>query len=590
MQRSRRALQQRRALERSLTGKNRFRLRLLSVSLIFVSWVIVFLLSSRFNGGDAYVDGYIIPSISTSMWNADRLDDTKNLNSIEKNPPKDHASLQPGGSSDTDGAENEGSYDGLLAREENTNDALSLEQPEVNSGSVMNSENNPLRTERLFRVTLPGFDEFKSKALGSKSKSGTSQAGGLTHRVEPGGKEYNYASVSKGAKILAFNKEANGAANILGRDKDKYLRNPCSVDEKFVVIELSEETLVDTIEMANFEHHSSSLKDFELLGSLVYPTDVWANLGNFTAANVKQAQRFTLQDPKWVRYLRMNFLTHYGSEFYCTLSVIEVYGVDAVERMLEDLISVPDNLFASHEGNVEQKHISSQLASKKDEDIYQDLYKKIEADSSAENPKVKPENFNGNAANAVEEIRHQQSGRMPGDTALKVLMQKVCSLDLSLSVLERYLEEINSIYGSIFRDFDSDLHDKDILIEKIRLDLKNLLENQQVIANDVADLLIWKSSVSTQLDALLKDNFLLRSTIEMIRENQASMENKGMVIFLICLIFGFLAFMRLLVDMLRRMYFLFIVEDTKTSGKFCFMSPSWILLLSCSIIMLILAL
>ncbi|KAH0976541.1 hypothetical protein GBA52_026260 [Prunus armeniaca] len=39
----------------------------------------------------------------------------------------------------------------------------------------------------------------------------------------PGGAEYNYASAAKGAKVLAFNKEAKGASNILGRDKDKPL-------------------------------------------------------------------------------------------------------------------------------------------------------------------------------------------------------------------------------------------------------------------------------------------------------------------------------------------------------------------------------
>ncbi|MCE0481248.1 hypothetical protein HAX54_038843 [Datura stramonium] len=61
------------------------------------------------------------------------------------------------------------------------------------------------------------------------------QAGGIIHRLEPGGSEYNYASASKGAKVLGFNKEAKGASNILSRDKDKYLRNPCSAEEKFLL-------------------------------------------------------------------------------------------------------------------------------------------------------------------------------------------------------------------------------------------------------------------------------------------------------------------------------------------------------------------
>jgi hypothetical protein len=59
---------------------------------------------------------------------------------------------------------------------------------------------------------------------------------------------------------------------------------------------------------------------------------------------------------------------------------------------------------------------------------------------------------------------------MPGDSVLKILMQKVRSLDLSLSILERYLEEVNSKYGNIFKEIDKDLGEKDVLFEKIRSD------------------------------------------------------------------------------------------------------------------------
>ena len=97
-----------------------------------------------------------------------------------------------------------------------------------------------------------------------------------------------------------------------------------------------------------------------MLGSLVFPTDDWVKLGNFTAANVKHAQRFALEEPKCVRYLKLNLLSHYGTEFYCTLSVMEVYGVDAIERMLEDLISVQENPFVPEEITVEKKSVPSQ--------------------------------------------------------------------------------------------------------------------------------------------------------------------------------------------------------------------------------------
>ncbi|MCO5610447.1 hypothetical protein L7F22_064685 [Adiantum nelumboides] len=158
-------------------------------------------------------------------------------------------------------------------------------------------------------------------------------------RQEPGGGPYNYASAVKGAKILASSKEAKGASNILNGDKDKYLHIPCSASNKYVILELSEETLVFTVAIANHEFYSSNLRVFELWGSLVYPTDNWTNLGTFEAENVRTLQTFQLNEPQWVRYLKLVIVSHFGSDFYCTISVLEVHGVDAIERMLEDWIA-----------------------------------------------------------------------------------------------------------------------------------------------------------------------------------------------------------------------------------------------------------
>lgn len=189
-------------------------------------------------------------------------------------------------------------------------------------------------------LTYPNLDEFKYISSQEKSASTPSQLVNLTHRLESDGTPYNYASASKGAKVVAHNKEAKGASNVLGKDHDKYLRNPCSVGGKFFIIELADETLVDAVKIANFEHYSSNFKDFELSGSLVYPTETWNSLGMFVAANVKHAQCFKLPEPKLVRYLDVDLPSHYGSEFYCTLSVVEVNGVDAIEHMLEYLIVI----------------------------------------------------------------------------------------------------------------------------------------------------------------------------------------------------------------------------------------------------------
>ncbi|KAL3638603.1 hypothetical protein CASFOL_016510 [Castilleja foliolosa] len=473
MQRSRRALLRRRALENTIWGRHRF--YKVSLSVVVVLWGLVFLLNTWICHVDGQKDKREDYSFNSTGLDEDKVpfesgpnstlsEDSSVQKSLPYNETESHVSSEKVSSS----SESEASI-------------------------KINTEKENPKTDRLsFNRGVPsGLDEFKNKALNSRSKYITGQAGGILHRVEPGGAEYNYASASKGAKVLSYNKEANGASNILNSDKDRYLRNPCSTEEKFVVIELSEETLVDTIKIANFEHHSSTLKDFELLGSPVYPTDLWVKLGDFTGANVKHAQRFVLPEPKWVRYLKLNLLSHHGSEFYCTLSVFEVYGVDAVEKMLEDLVS-----------DQEKPGLNPHTTS--GDDGYVDIVE--EPDLMIERRKM----MEIDVPDPVEEMRHQHVNRMPGDSVLKILLKKVRSLDLSLAVLERYLEELNYRYGDIFKEFDKEALDNGVLLEKIMSDVRRLSESKEDMSKEIDDLLSWKSLVSMQLANIVDQNSLLR--------------------------------------------------------------------------------
>ncbi|KAF0906831.1 hypothetical protein E2562_013229 [Oryza meyeriana var. granulata] len=98
--------------------------------------------------------------------------------------------------------------------------------------------------------------------------------GEAANRLELSDAEYNYAVASKGTKVLAHNNKAKDVANILGGNKDRYLRNPCSAEDMFVDVELSEETLVHTIGLANLEHYSN-FRDFKLYSSPSYLEKAW---------------------------------------------------------------------------------------------------------------------------------------------------------------------------------------------------------------------------------------------------------------------------------------------------------------------------
>lgn len=355
--------------------------------------------------------------------------------------------------------------------------------------------------------TYLNLDDFRNITRQEKGQETPAQLVNITHRLETDGAEYNYALASKGAKVVAHNKEAKGPGNILEKDHDKYLRNPCSVGEKFVVIELAEQTLVDVVKIANFEHYSSNFKEFELSGSLRYPTEVWSPLGHFVASNVKHTQTFKLPEPKWVRYLKLNLMSHYGSEFYCTLSVVEVFGVDAIERMLEDLVAS-----AEPATNKSPEPNSTGLPASKPDAASSDQ-RSAEGQSGNQNSGVGTEKIDdaqkpssdatrsptvsgkitSKIPDPVMEVRQQTNSRIRGDTVLKILMQKVRSLEVNLSVLEDYIKEMNRRQRDLFPGLDNELAKISLLLEKSKKEIKDLLEWKEI---SVLYIFVFISTVS----------------------------------------------------------------------------------------------
>lgn len=444
------------------------------------------------------------------------------------------------------------------------------------------------------QLTYPNLDEFKNITRQEKSGSSPHQLVNVTHRLEPDGTAYNYASESKGAKVIAHNKEAKGASNVLGKDHDKYLRNPCSVDGKFFIIELADETLVDAVKIANFEHYSSNFKEFELYGSLVYPTKSWHSLGTFVASNVKHTQCFKLPDPKWARYLKVDLLGHYGSEFYCTLSVVEVYGVDAIEQMLEDLIVTSEesstnrlmkpnttvmNLKPLEQGsnNLEVDRVGHTVVEAarnevetidEGKNVNTDVLKKQTTLGSISDPKVK--------------TRQHQNNRLHADAALKVLLQKVRLLELNLSVLEEYIKELNKGHGDVFPRLDQELSKFSILIEKRKLEMIDLLEWKETMEQEIVDLESWRTAVSSRMDHLAAENSMLRLKADKVSDDQASLETKELAMLTVSFCFACIAMIKLILDRILKFF------SAPMPAGLGFQSRGWILILiSCSMTMLI---
>ncbi|XP_061550100.1 SUN domain-containing ossification factor-like isoform X1 [Phycodurus eques] len=192
---------------------------------------------------------------------------------------------------------------------------------------------------------IPTFDEWKRKMMeveNEKTLSTHTSTNGGSSVVKKVQKNFNnYASVECGAKILGANPEAKSTSAILKENMDLYMLNPCS-NKIWFIIELCEPVQVKQLDIANFELFSSTPKDFLVSISDRYPTNKWLKLGTFHARDERTVQSFPLDEQLYAKYVKMftkyikvELLSHFGSEHFCPLSLIRIFGTSMVEEYEE---------------------------------------------------------------------------------------------------------------------------------------------------------------------------------------------------------------------------------------------------------------
>ncbi|XP_014681237.1 PREDICTED: SUN domain-containing ossification factor-like isoform X2 [Priapulus caudatus] len=174
---------------------------------------------------------------------------------------------------------------------------------------------------------MPSFDEWKQKMLADKLTKEEARAEEPTPaKLKSSPMHNNYASVDCGAKVLDTNQEAQASSSILIENRDQYMLNPCRAHIWFVV-ELCDPIQLKLLEMANYELFSSLPEKFQVYTSDRYPTRDWHNVGVFTGKDVRNLQAFPTDEQVFAKYIKIEMLSHFGSEHYCPLSILRVYGV-----------------------------------------------------------------------------------------------------------------------------------------------------------------------------------------------------------------------------------------------------------------------
>ncbi|KAG9231637.1 UNC-like C-terminal-domain-containing protein [Amylocarpus encephaloides] len=195
------------------------------------------------------------------------------------------------------------------------------------------------------------------------------------HRSKDAGKtckeRFSYASFDAGATVLKTHQGAKNSKSILIENKDSYMLSVCSKDNKFVIIELSEDIWIDTVVLANYEFFSSMIRTFRVSVSDRYPVKLekWKNIGTYEARNSRDIQAFLIENPQiWARYIRIEFLTHFGNEYYCPLSLVRVHGTRMLESWKEsEAIGEDDDVDEGEEDAQENQFVHEAVA-----DVVQD--------------------------------------------------------------------------------------------------------------------------------------------------------------------------------------------------------------------------
>lgn len=321
---------------------------------------------------------------------------------------------------------------------------------------------------------------------------------------------FNFASLDCAATIVKTNPEASGASSILNENKDKYLLNPCSVPNKFVITELCQDILVEEVAIANYEFFSSTFNKLRFSVSDRYPVakNGWTVLGEFNAENSRDLQVFSIQNPQiWARYLRIEILSHHGNEYYCPISLLRVHGKTMMDEFKMDHSKV--TVAKTESQDIPQEEIPRDVTSEGVEDTDQcDMWPSIDEGNITSPPRndfmqrckcrLKPLKFEEFLRDLNETFcpapSHQNiptlsvSAVSTEESIFKNIMKRLTSLEANTSLSVLYMEEQSKLLSNSFDNLERAQANKfDNLVSMFNDTLMDNLNVLRVFANQLKD-------------------------------------------------------------------------------------------------------
>lgn len=358
---------------------------------------------------------------------------------------------------------------------------------------------------------------------------------------------FNYASFDCGATVVKSNKDVKGAGAILVENKDSYLLNKCVAGSKHVILELCQDILVDQVVVGNYEFFSSMFKDIRISVTDRYPvaSGEWRVLGDFTADNIRDLQTFDITVPQiWARYVKIEFLSHWGHEYYCPISVVRVHGTTMMEewkrsggeQVEEKKEEVVEELL------VEEEHIEENVVEKTAATLNHTVIEKGECLPKLSLDKVKlglneycrlDEFYKKmgarNSTNSTESAANSTTTPPTQESIYKTIMKRLSLLESNATLSLQYVEEQSKVLRDLLFKIEKKQNSKidDFLFHFNATVLQQLVifsqQREQKLNRAILELDIQKSqsdknmAAISQRFALLADDLVFQKRMTMFQ-------------------------------------------------------------------------
>ncbi|WVQ99509.1 hypothetical protein IAU59_006644 [Kwoniella sp. CBS 9459] len=234
--------------------------------------------------------------------------------------------------------------DGKTERSDSTKESVTvLETERASDGLRANLSVKGGSAELSNPETHAAQSDVKSDSSASVSQVSSQQPPASS---APHHNRYNYASPDCSARIHSSSPQTQHASSLLHKSRDRYMLTPCKAKEHWVVVELCDEIRIEAVEVAVWEFFSGVVREVRVSvggeDDEDYEDDPddgvngrspkWKEVGSFIGKNVRGVQTFKLPQPtSFHRFIRLDFPSYFGTEYYCPVSQLKVYGMNQME-------------------------------------------------------------------------------------------------------------------------------------------------------------------------------------------------------------------------------------------------------------------